>query len=126
MREEGLEGRVSYVEGSFFESVPSGADLYLLKSIVHDWDDERATAILARCAEAMKESARLVLIERFQNAGSSLGTAMSDLHMLLMFGARERTTDEYAALLDAAGLRMTKTITLDSDFYAVEAMTAVP
>ncbi|HET7418849.1 MAG TPA: methyltransferase [Candidatus Dormibacteraeota bacterium] len=121
MREAGLEERVSFMEGSFFDSVPSGGDLYLLKSIVHDWDDEKATAILACCGRAMDESARLVLVERFADGDSSLATVMSDLHMMLLFGARERTTAEYAALLDAAGLRMTRPVMLDSDFYAIEA-----
>lgn len=69
----------------------------------------------------MDESARLVLVERFADGDSSLATVMSDLHMMLLFGARERTTAEYAALLDAAGLRMTRPVMLDSDFYAIEA-----
>ena len=123
---EGLDGRVTMVEGSFFDAVPASGDLYLLKSIVHDWDDERATAILASCRRAMRGSARLVLLERFlperlESSGAALGAAMSDLHMMVMLGGRERTTGEYAALLDGAGLRMTRTITLESDFYAVEA-----
>ena len=114
------------VEGSFFDSLPASGDLYLLKSIVHDWDDERATAILTSCRRAMKRSARVVLIERFlpervESPGAALGAVMSDLHMMVMLGGRERTTGEYAALLDDAGLRMTRTIMLESDFYAVEA-----
>ena len=125
-RAAGLDRRVRVVEGSFFESVPTSGDLYLLKSIVHDWDDERATAILVSCRQAMKESARLVLVERFlpervEAADAALGAVMSDLHMMLLLGGRERTTSQYSALLHDAGLRMTRTITLESEFYAVEA-----
>jgi len=127
MSAAGLDGRVTYVEGSFFESIPRSGDLYLLKSIVHDWDDERAAAILATCRRAMSPSARLVLIERhlpdqIDSPASALGPVMSDLHMMVALGGRERTTEEYAALLAAAGLRMTRPITMDSDFYAIEAV----
>jgi ubiquinone/menaquinone biosynthesis C-methylase UbiE len=129
MRAAGVDGRVTLVEGSFFESIPASGDLYLLKSIVHDWDDEHATAILSACRRAMKPSARLVLVERFlpdrlQSGGLELATVMSDLHMMVVLGGRERTTDEYASLLEASGLRMTRTVMLDSDFYAIEAAPA--
>ena len=125
-RAAGLDGRVTMVEGSFFDSVPASGDLYLLKSIVHDWDDERATAILASCRRAMRESSRLVLVERFlpervESPEAALAAVMSDLHMMVLLGGRERTTPQYSALLHDAGLRMTRTITLDSDFYAIEA-----
>lgn len=122
----GLDRRVTIVEGSFFDAVPASGDLYLLKSIVHDWDDDRATAILMSCRRAMKERARLVLLERFlperlDSPAAAIGTVMSDLHMMLLLGGRERTTAQYSALLHDAGLRLTRTITLDSDFYAIEA-----
>lgn len=125
-RAVGLAGRVTLVEGSFFDSVPPSADLYLLKSIVHDWDDERAVAILASCRRAMKPTARLVLLERFlperiDSPDRALATVMSDLHMMVMLGGRERTTSEYDALLVDAGLRMTRQVGLESDFYAIEA-----
>lgn len=125
----GLEGRVAFVEGSFFESVPAAGDLYLLKSIVHDWDDQHAIAILESCRRAMEGSARLVLLERFlperiETPALALGTVMGDLHMMVLLGGRERTTSEYDALLVAAGLRMTRQIDLESEFYAIEAMAA--
>lgn len=126
LRASSLDGRVALVEGSFFDSVPESGDLYLLKSIVHDWDDERASAILKSCRSAMKGSARLVLLERFlperiESPDLALGTVMSDLHMMVLLGGRERTTAEYASLLEAAGLNMTRPVMLDSDFYAIEA-----
>jgi O-methyltransferase domain/Dimerisation domain len=129
MRAAGVDGRVTLVEGSFFESIPASGDLYLLKSIVHDWDDAHATAILSACRKAMKPSARLVLVERFlpdrmESPGLELATVMSDLHMMVVLGGRERTTAEYASLLEASGLRITRTVMLDSDFYALEAALA--
>jgi O-methyltransferase len=126
LKASSLDGRVTLVEGSFFDAVPEYGDLYLLKSIVHDWDDERAIAILTSCRRAMKGSARLVLLERFlperiESPDLALGTVMSDLHMMVLLGGRERTTAEYASLLDAAGLNMTRPVMLNSDFYAIEA-----
>ena len=129
MKHAGVGDRVAIVEGSFFDAVPPGADLYLLKSIVHDWDDEPAVAILNACADAMGPGARLVLIERklpdeSDASMQALSTLMSDLNMMVLLGGRERTTAEYAALLERAGLRMTRPISMDSDFYAIEAMRA--
>jgi hypothetical protein len=127
MKQAGIADRVDIVEGSFFDAVPPGADLYLLKSIIHDWDDEPAVAILKACAAAMRPGARLVLIERklpdeSEVSAQALSTLMSDLNMMVLLGGRERTTAEYAALLERAGLGMTRAIPMESDFYAIEAM----
>ncbi len=124
----GVADRVQLVAGDFFESVPAGADLYLLKSIIHDWDDERATRILTSCRTAMGVGSRLMLVERrvpdqVTDPDADLPLVMSDLQMMVVLGGRERTTSEYAALLEAAGLRMSRTIAMDSDFCAIEALT---
>lgn len=129
MEAAGVDGRVALVEGSFLEAVPPGGDVYLLKSIVHDWDDERATTILTRCREAMSAASRVLIVERFMpervsDPDRELGTVMSDLHMMVLLGGRERTTSEYEALLAAAGLRLTQEIALASDFYMLEAVIA--
>lgn len=125
----GLTDRVTLVEGSFLESVPGGSDLYMLKSIVHDWDEERATTILKNCRAAMKPSARLVLIERIlpDKVGpeqDGLDAVMLDLHMMVVLGGRERTTDEYRELLAAAGLKMTNTGPAGAGFGTFEAVPA--
>lgn len=127
LSEAGLAARVTLIEGSFFESIPPSGDLYLLKSIVHDWDDDHAAAILATCRKAMASTAKLVLIERYMreendSIDDAFATVMGDLHMMVALGGRERTTTEYAALLATAGLRVTRAITMDSDFYAIEAV----
>jgi hypothetical protein len=125
----GVAARASLQEGSFFESVPSGADLYMLKWIVHDWDDERALAILQTCRSAMNANARLVLLERklpdrIENAEEAFGAVMGDLNMMVVLGGKERTTNEYRDLLAKAGLRMTREIPIGPDFAAVEAVVA--
>jgi len=127
LKSAGVAGRARVVEGSFFESVPSGSDLYLLKSIVHDWDDEHALKILQACRTAMGPDARLVVVERLLpetgvDGDHALGTLMSDLHMMVVLGGQERTTAEYASLFAQAGLRMTHPIAMASDFYAIEAV----
>lgn len=129
LAKHGVADRVSIVEGSFFESVPGDADLYMLKSIVHDWDDEHAVAILKTCRAAMKPSARLVLIERLlpdrvDGSQAGLDAVMLDLHMMVVLGGRERTSDEYRDLLAGAGMRMTRTGPAGGGFGTFEAMPA--
>jgi len=114
-QEIGLADRCEFVSGSFFESVPSGANAYVLKSVIHNWNDERAGVILQRCAQAMASGGKLILVERIvpQRLESSTAhrtIALMDLNMLVMLGARERTEDEYRALLSSAGLRLTRII----------------
>lgn len=125
----GLTGRVTLTEGSFFVEVPSGEDLYMLKSIVHDWDDDRAVAILQTCRRAMHPGARLVLVERelpdrIDNPDAALPNVMSDLHMMVVLGGAERTASEYRDLMARAGLRMTRVVPIGNEFCAVEAVVA--
>jgi hypothetical protein len=93
--------RMEVVAGSFFDVVPSGGDAYVLKSIVHDWPDAEATAILRTVAAALDGGARVVLLESDLEDDAAVWL---DLQMLVMFGARERTAGEYAELFAAAGL----------------------
>jgi hypothetical protein len=88
------------VGGSFFESVPEGGDAYLLKSVLHDWEDEPAIEILRACRRAAGAGTALLVIER---QFALPATKLSDLNMLVGPGGRERTADEYAALLATAG-----------------------
>jgi hypothetical protein len=125
----GVAKRVTLQEGSFFETVPSGADVYILKSVIHDWDDERALAILQTCALAMPPTSRLVLLERelperIESPDEAFTTVMGDVHMMVVLGGRERTAGEYRDLLAQAGLRMTSVIPIESDISAFEAVVA--
>jgi hypothetical protein len=113
--------------GDFFEAVPPGGDVYLLKQIVHDWDDERAAAIVASCARAMGPGAALLIVEwslpaRAVREGPGLRAIMADVHMLVMFGSRERTSAEYVDLLRGAGLESGRTFELPSGWGVWEAV----
>jgi hypothetical protein len=103
--------RRSLVPGNFLESVPRGADVYLMSGVVHDWDDEHAGKILAHCRASMARTGRVLVVECVVPDGddSSFSTLL-DLNMLVMNGGRERTKAEFQELFDAAGLRMTKVI----------------
>jgi hypothetical protein len=105
----GLGDRAHGVGADFFESVPVGADLYFLSNVLHDWDDERCVAILGTIREAMGDGSRLVIVEKLLDAdGRSFEQTrdlhLLDLHMLVMFGGRERTRAQYDGLLTRAGL----------------------
>lgn len=100
-----LEGRMELVPGSFFDEVPAGADAYVLKSVLHDWDDRRCDKILAVVRKAAAKGARLLLVEQLVERMSDdpMGTG-SDLQMMIACGeGRERSRAELAALLDRAG-----------------------
>ena len=98
--------RCHAVGGSFFERVPPGADAYLLKSIMHDWEDEECAAILGVIAAAMPDHGVVLVLERDLGAPNENAPAkLSDLNMLVNPGGRERSEEQYAALFAAAGLR---------------------
>jgi hypothetical protein len=107
-RSAGLPERCETASGSFFEAVPAGADGYMMKHIVHDWDDERATLLLRNCRRAIDAAGRLLVIEAVIAPGNEPSFAkLLDLEMLVMPGGRERTEDEYRELFAAAGFELT-------------------
>ena len=117
LSELGVADRCELVEGDFFASVPTGGDVYVLKSILHDWDDDRCVAVLRNCRAAMDDGARLVIIElvvpaRMTADPAKLSAALLDLIMLAFAGGRERTEAEFTELLDQAGLRLASTTAL--------------
>ncbi len=122
MEAEGLAGRCEIVSGDFFESVPAGGDAYLLKYIVHDWNDERALAILRNCRKAMKEGSKLLVIEMIvPPVGESHLSKTSDVEMLVMLGSPERTLEEYEALLKQAGFRLDRVVATPEAMSIIEA-----
>jgi hypothetical protein len=123
LRGAGVEDRCRVVGGDVFAGVPA-ADALLLKQIIHDWDDERATAILRRCREAMRADSVLLIIERVVTDPPDTQIALTDLNMLVGPGGRERTGLEYAALLDRADLELTRIIPTAGDVSLVEARPA--
>lgn len=102
----GLDGRCTTVSGDFFESVPA-ADAYIMKHIIHDWDDERAVSILRTIRKSINENGRVLLAESViaPGNGPDFGKLL-DLEMLAVPGGRERTETEYAALFRSAGFRL--------------------
>ncbi len=121
LEEAGVADRCEVVGGSFFEAVPEGADAYLLKSVVHDWDDASSVEILRKCRAAMAETGRLLLVERAIRPGNEVDPAkFSDLNMLVMLGGRERTTEEFRSLLAEAGFDLSGVIKTGSLFDIIE------
>jgi orsellinic acid C2-O-methyltransferase len=124
--EIGLEDRCDFLSGSFFDSVPAGGDAYMLKSVLHNWNDERAAVILKRCGQAMGGRGKLILVERMvparlEPSPNHRALALIDLNMLVMLGARERTEDEFRVLLHAAGFEVTRIIATVLSFTIIEA-----
>jgi hypothetical protein len=110
------------VGGSFFEEVPQGGDAYALKSVLLDWEDGEAAAILRVCRNAMTPGARLLVIERIVGApNEDPRTKFSDLNMLVAPGGRERTIEECRALLESAGFRLAEATPTASGFFVLEA-----
>jgi hypothetical protein len=118
----GVAQRSEAIAGDFFVSVPTGADAYLLKSIIHDWGDEDAVTILRVCRQAMSPDATLLLIEQLIGQGPDPShTAFSDLNMLVSPGGQERTLEEYAALLAASGFQLTGAAETGTPAFVIEA-----
>jgi hypothetical protein len=117
----GLGGRCEVVAGDLFVSVPAGGDAYMLKRVIHDWDDERAGAILRNCHRAMPAHGRLLVIELVLPPGNapSLGK-LFDLLMLVDPGGRERTEADYRTLLAGAGFELTAVTSTPSLVSVVE------
>ena len=108
MESAGIASRCQIVPGDFFKAVPPEADAYILKSILHDWDDKACGVILQNCRTVLKPGRPLLVVEKIMPASviDRPSTVMGDLHMLAVTGGRERTADEYRKLFAAAGLEL--------------------
>ena len=100
-----MSDRCELTAADFFETIPSGGDVYVLAQILHDWPDEDARKILATCATAMAPGARLLIVEQVLSSGDTqlLLPALNDINMLVLVGGQERNAAEYNALLNEAG-----------------------
>jgi hypothetical protein len=112
---DAVGARCTVWEGDFHERVPEGADAYVLKHVIHNWDDEDAAGILARCAEAMSPTGRVLVVEGILLPGTGRdATRLLDLEMLVLTGkGRERSKPEFRRLLARAGLRLLQTVPLE-------------
>jgi O-methyltransferase/methyltransferase family protein len=117
----GLTDRIDVVGGDFFQAVPP-ADLYLLKMILHDWDDDRSVQILENCRAAMNPGGRIAIVEMIVGEPSDPGqAALIDMNMLAVVPGQERSLAEYDALLSAAGLQRTAVVPTRSAQSVIEA-----
>ena len=118
---EGLSSRCEAVGGSFFESVPT-ADAYIMKHIIHDWDDEKAGVILKHCRKSMSKDGRVILVEAVVPPGNTPSfDKVLDLEMLMIPSGKERTEKEFRELFKSAGLKLEKIIPTPSPVQILEA-----
>lgn len=112
---------IETVAGSFFEALPK-ADAYIMKSIIHDWDDASCVKILSQCRAAMEPGGRVLIVESVvTNTPESTFVKLLDLEMLaITHGGRERTEAEYAALYQAAGMKLARVVRTQSPFSVIE------
>ncbi len=123
LEKEGVTARVEKVSGDFFQSVPAGADAYLMKHIIHDWDDEQSIKILQNIHSAMNENGKVLIVEMVIPEGNEPSPSkILDLQMLIGTGGKERTEKEYRKLLEAAGFRLTRVVPTRSPLSIVEAV----
>ncbi len=118
---EGLENRCSTISGDMFVALPKGADVYMMKTVIHDWDDEHTARLFRSCRAAMQPHARLLVITRVVAPGNVPDTSkFQDINMLITMNGSERTAAEIESLLDGAGLRLARILPTRSPLSIVE------
>jgi hypothetical protein len=120
----GLSDRCQIVGGDFFSSVPVGGDAYVMRHIIHDWDDDEAIAILRNCREAMNPEGRILVVETVIPPGNEpcFGKWL-DL-MMLVVGGRERTEEQYRRLFSEAGLKLNRIVPTALEISVIEGVYA--
>ena len=119
----GVADRCEIAAGNFFEAVPAGADAYVLSNIIHDWDDERAAAILHNCRRAIAEHGKILIVETVLSGKNEPALArVNDLNMLVLTGGRERTEDEFSKLLACSGFELKRVLPVQPMTCVVEAV----
>ena len=120
VKNKGFDERCSTKAGSFFEFVPPGADAYLMKMVLHDWNDEQCLKILTNCSKAMKNDSKLLVIEAVIPEGNIAHPGkFMDINMLAMTGGRERTEKEFSSLFIQAGMKLSKIIATRSPMFNI-------
>jgi len=111
--------RITFVGGNFFEKVPSGGDIYFLKSIIHDWNDEKSVEILSKIREELSPEGRVAVLDRNVKEVGDVVASFMDLHMLAVLGAKERNEKEFQHIFERAGLQLTRIIELKPSPYSL-------
>ncbi len=125
LKGDGLDGRVTFEGGDFFKVVPSGGDGYLMKYIMHDWNDEQCATILSCCREAMNPDGRVLVVDTVVTPGNQPQWGkLLDINMLVLTGGRERTEAGFAELFGKAGLRLEAVHPTQCPLSVVEAVRA--
>ena len=119
--DQGLADRCRVFGGDFLSSVTAGYDAYFIKSTLHDWDDDRSVQILRNCRDAMPAHGRVLITEIILECGKPIGHPhrFIDLEMMVTLGGRERTAEEFGALLSKAGMRLEETHTIPGSFFSI-------
>lgn len=121
----GLLDRCETIGGDFFECLPPGAEVYVFKRVLHDWDDETCVALLRRCRDVLPAAGRVLVVDAVIPPGNDVHPAkIVDLIMLTALTGRERTEPEFSALFAAAGLRLTRVVPTPSALAVIEAAPA--
>lgn len=117
----GLSNRCQVIGGNFFETVPPGADAYLLRHIIHDWDDEKSVTILRNIHQVMRDNGRILLVEGVVESGNTPQfTKFLDLTMLTIPGGKERTEEEFRAIFEASGFELTRVVPTKAEVCVIE------
>ena len=121
LQASGVADRCTVVEGSFFESIPSGADAYIFRHIIHDWNDEQCVQILSHCLQVIPANGKLLLVEAVVPTGNEPSLAKDfDMTMLTLPGGIERTAEEYKTLLEQAGFQLNSITSTPSIVSVIE------
>jgi hypothetical protein len=121
----GVADRCRTVGGDFFREVPAGGDAYLMRHIIHDWDDEKSLMILSRCRAAMPAHGRLLVVEYVIQPGNEPSIAKGlDLTMMVIPGGQERTEAEYRTLYERSGFRLTRVVPTRHEVCVIEGIPA--
>jgi SAM-dependent methyltransferase len=124
LHEAGLMARAELITGDFFKSVPDGGDCYVIKGVLHDFDDAQCIRILSNCQRAMRAAGRVVIANQdlpSPIAGPHPNLTM-DIHMMTLLGGRERSAPEWSALFPSSGLALRGTIETEVGFTLIEAV----
>jgi hypothetical protein len=120
-----IRDRCEAEAGDFFISVPGGADAYVMKYVLHDWDDEKSLVILHNCRRAMAANGRVLVMDRVIKAGNRHSwSKLLDINMMVITGGKERTKQEFRSLFGRAGLRLRRVIATHSPLSILEAVAA--